>query len=411
MNSLKNVAMVAILALVGYAVYVSLNNSPVKAPPEIAEDWTGQPPEVSLPGMDAGATGFAMEGTSGYPSPGVPPAQPRTDPSPRKSYLESAPAPPFSPAPLPPELASQVGPPLPPGPVYAAASPPIGSNAVVVGGPGSAPLPDFRSGSLPPLPPESPRAMAGGSSAPGAGGARDNKVWPEFAEFLAGARRDLAQGRFRETLAILSSRYGEQGQTSEEARALIELLDQVAGTVIYSREHHLEPACVVQEGETLAQIAERYGVSQELLAKINGIGDPLNVQPGRELKVIRGPFRAVVKLGAHEMDLWLQDLYAGRFRIGVGVDKPDLAGAYQVIEKNREPAYHSPTGRIFDPGDPLNPLGRRHIGLGESVAIHGTSDEASIGQTGGAGGIRLGERDVDDVFDILTLGSNVVIQP
>ncbi len=435
MNSLKNVAMVAILALVAYAVYVSINNNPVKSPPEI-EDWTAEPPQVTLPGGDSSrAPGFAMEGPNGFPSPGVPPIQQRSNElSPPRDFSESAPAPPFNPAPLPPEIAANLDPPMPAAPAdvpsypsYAPSAPPIGSK-VNVGSGNSAPLPDFNRGSAPPMPPDSSFPAAGMNGAPVSGARGDNrfpalangmnapaktddtKVWPEFAEFLAGARRDLDQGRFRETLAILSSRYGESGQTSAESKALTELLDQVAGTVIYSREHHLEPAHVVQTGETLPLIAEKYAVSPELLAKINGIADPTSLQPGQELKVLRGPFRAVVRLDDHKLDLWLQDLYAGRFDIGVGTDKPDLTGAFQVIEKNREPAYHSPAGRIFDPGDPLNPLGRRFIGLGDSIAIHGTNEEASIGQTGGPGGIRLSERDADDVFDILTLGSHVVIQ-
>jgi lipoprotein-anchoring transpeptidase ErfK/SrfK len=236
-----------------------------------------------------------------------------------------------------------------------------------------------------------------------------SEIRPAFAEFVAEARRNLEQGRFRETLAILSARYGEPDQTAAETAALTELLDQVAGTVIYSRQHHLEPAYVVQPGETLPQIAEKFNVSAELLAKINGVADPMQLQPGQELKVVRGPFRAVVRLEDHEMDLWLQDLYAGRFPIGVGMDQPDLEGPFLVLEKNREPAYYTPT-RTFDPNDPLNPLGKRRIGLGGPVAIHGTNDPASIGETGGPGVVRLGEEDVDDVYDILTLGARVVIQ-
>ncbi len=439
MNSLKNVAMVAILALVAYAVYVSINNSPVQTPPEMAGNWSGEPPQVTIPGVEGGGSpGFGMEGPGGFASPGVAPAQPRPgELSPARPLSESAPAPPFDPAPMPPEIAGNLAPPppassasVPAAPSYAPVAAPIASNVSAAGRPNTAQpaasLPDLGSGSMPPMPPESSLALPAGNSAPmpGPGGAaslasaglgsapkpNDTVIWPEFAEFLAGARRDLDQGRFRDTLAILSARYGEPGQTSAEARALTELLDQVAGTVIYSREHHLEPAYVVRAGETLAQIAEQYSVSAELLAKINGIADPASLQPGQSLKVVRGPFRAVVRLDDHQLDLWLQDLYAGHFDIGIGTDKPDLSGAYQVLQKNREPAYHSPAGRIFDPGDPLNPLGRHNIQLGDSVAIHGTNDEASIGQTGGPGCIRLGNRDADDVFDILTLGCHVVIQ-
>ncbi len=427
MNSLKTIVMVGIMAAVAYGVYVSINEGPVETPPEIAEDWSAGPPEVSLPTVgETGTSGFSAEAPTRFPSPGDPPLQARSgELSPRKPFSKRAPAPPFNPAPLPSDVAVAQDVPMPPRgseipayPAYAPPSPAIGSNANLAPDPTGAPLPDSSSGSMAPMPPASsvPTANQAGvyGGAPGQtnGSATPNptEIRPEFADFLAATRRDLGEGRFRDTLAILSTRYGGQGQTEAEAAALIELLDQVAGTVIYSRQHHLEPAYVVQAGETLPQIAEKYGVPHELLAKINRIADPMKLQPGQELKVVRGPFRAVVKLDQHEMDLWLQDLYAGRFAIGVGSDLPEWSETLLVMEKNREPTYYGPTGQVINPGDPLNPLGKRRIGLGDSFAIHGTNDEGSIGQTGGPGCIRLGERDADDVYDILSLGSRVVIQ-
>ena len=426
MNSLKTIVMVGIMAAVAYGVYVSINEGPVQTPPEIAEDWSAGPPEVSLPSVgETGPSGFSAEAPTRFPSPGDPPVQPRYgELSPRKPFSERAPAPPFNPAPLPSEVAVGQEAPMPPTgseipayPAYAPPSPPIGSNANIAPDPTGAPLPDLSSGSMAPMPPVSPVPAANQAGTPGVGLGQmsaatpdPTTIRPEFADFLAAARRDLGEGRFRDTLAILSSRYGGQGQTEAEAAALTELLDQVAGTVIYSRQHHLEPAYVVQVGETLPQIAEKYGVSSELLAKINRIADPTKLEPGQQLKVVRGPFRAVIKLSDHEMDLWLQDLYAGRFAIGVGSDLPELSETLLVIEKNREPTYYGPAGQVINPGDPLNPLGKRRIGLGDSFAIHGTNDEGSIGVTGGPGCIRLGERDADDAYDILSLGSRVVIQ-
>ncbi len=409
MNAFKNVAMIGILAIVAFGMYVSINSSgSVETPPGVDDELPNGVPQVSL-GAGSGAAGFSMEGPSGFPSPGAPPLQADSNAlSPGLPFSDRGPAPPFSPvAPMPPEMASQLNaPPYPSS--YAPSSPPIGSKVNLPGDPGNAPLPNLNGNSAPPLPPEiSSYGMPGMNNPASPAG---TEIRPEFAQFLAESRRNLEQGRLRETLAILSSRYGETDQTKAEADALTELLDQSAGTVIYSTQHHLEPAYVVQAGETLPQIAERYNVPAELLAKINRIADPMRLQPGQELKVVRGPFRAVVHLEKYEMVMWLQDLYAGRFPIGVGTDQADLTGNFEVQEKNREPTYYSPTSRAFDPNDPLNPLGKRRIGLGGPAAIHGTNDEGSLGQTGGPGAVRLGERDADDVFDILSLGSRVVIQ-
>ena len=55
----------------------------------------------------------------------------------------------------------------------------------------------------------------------------------------------------------------------------------MAAKVIYSREHLLENAYLVQAGDTLDSIADRYGVPALLLARINGIRDPQNLSPGK----------------------------------------------------------------------------------------------------------------------------------
>jgi LysM repeat protein len=178
--------------------------------------------------------------------------------------------------------------------------------------------------------------------------------------------------------------------------------------VIYSRQHLLEPAYVVKPGETLPQIAETYDVPWQLLAKINGVADLQNLQPGRELKVVRGPFRAVVHLDRYEMTLMLGGLYAGRFPIGIGQDNYQLEGTYDVRDKTVNPTYYGLT-EIVDADDPNNPLGERWIGLDGRVGIHGTNNPANVGRAEGKGSICLSDRDAEDVYDILSVGSRVVI--
>ncbi len=61
------------------------------------------------------------------------------------------------------------------------------------------------------------------------------------------------------------------------------LLSQLAGTVVYSTEHQLEPARVVKPGETLETIAKEYNVPWQLLAKINGFNRrPASARTGAE---------------------------------------------------------------------------------------------------------------------------------
>ncbi len=208
----------------------------------------------------------------------------------------------------------------------------------------------------------------------------------------------------------LSSLYDNPDLPQAQARQVTELLDQLAGTVIYSRQHFLEQPYIVRPGDTLEQIAEQYNVPGLLLGRINGIGDGQQLEPGRELKVVRGPFGAVVHLEKHELTLTLEGRYAGRFPIGVGCDRPKLEGEYIVREKTANPVYQGPGGVNVPGGDSHNPLGKFWIGLGNGVGLHGTVDPQNIGRDDNRGTICLGERDIDDLFGILSVGSRVVIR-
>ena len=105
----------------------------------------------------------------------------------------------------------------------------------------------------------------------------------------------------------------------------------------------------------------------------------------------------------------LQNRYAGRFPIGVGMDHTQLEGSYVVRDKATNPTYYGPSGSI-PAGDPNNPLGQYWIDLGDQIGIHGTNDPGNLHRTGGQGSVCLGNPDIEDVFDILSVGSRVVIQ-
>jgi LysM repeat protein len=227
---------------------------------------------------------------------------------------------------------------------------------------------------------------------------------------MAGAKRELEAGQLAAALQHLSACYADPRLAPAEHQELSQLLDQVAGTVVYSTQHLLEPPYEVQPGERLEDIGQRYNVPWQLLAKINGIDDPQSLRPGERLKVVRGPFHAVVNLERRELTLMLADgLYAGRFGIGIGREHPPVEGVFSVSDKMVNPVYRG-RDRAISADDPSNPLGERWIGLGSEMAIHGTDRPENVGRTDLPGSISLSPRDVEDVFDILSVGSKVTIR-
>jgi LysM domain len=219
-----------------------------------------------------------------------------------------------------------------------------------------------------------------------------------FAAAIDSAKGMLGEGKLVEALRKLTKWYGNPQLNADESRQLIDLLGQLAGTVVYSRQHLLQPPYKVQPGNRLETIAAQCNVPWQLLAKINGIEDPNRLNPGDELKIVRGPFAAIVDLEKRQLTLIVDDCYAGRFSlVGVG----DLA-------RNIE-------GRSFDVGEKLlnGPVSGREgspihhwIRLGNESWIVGTSDPATIHPAG----LNLNSRDAEDVFDILSVGSRVVVR-
>jgi len=209
-----------------------------------------------------------------------------------------------------------------------------------------------------------------------------------------------------DALLKLSSFYNDPNLSAGEMSQLVDLLDPLAGKVIYSTEHLIEPAYQSQPGDTIKNISDRYQVPWQLLGNINGIENPETLLAGRELKVVRGPFRAEVSLSKKELTLFVGKLYAGRFAISVGNDPAPLPGQYQINDKQPGRTYYAGNGQTIPIDDPSNPYGRVWLDLGSNLCIHGSSPN---GVSPGQGCIALTARDAGDIFGILSKGSSVVI--
>ncbi len=198
-------------------------------------------------------------------------------------------------------------------------------------------------------------------------------------------------------------------QTPERRPEIMGRLEQTARRIYFLPQPHYMDPYVVQEGDRLESIAKRYDVSWQYLARLNRI-EPEQIRPGQKLKVIKGPFTALVDLSDYELTVHCYGYFVYHFPIGIGEDGSTPTGTFRVNEKLSDPTYYGPDGVIAN-DDPQNPLGERWISIGNSYGIHGTIDPDSIGKSDSRGCIRMRNSDVEIVYDLLTVGSEVVIQP
>jgi lipoprotein-anchoring transpeptidase ErfK/SrfK len=208
-----------------------------------------------------------------------------------------------------------------------------------------------------------------------------------------------------EALRTLSQMYWEQPETRAQLK---ERINPTSRRIYFQPQPHYMDPHEVEAGDTLEVIAGQYNVSWEYLARLNRI-DAGKIRPGQKLKVIKGPFAAIVDLSDYELTLHCHGYYVYRFPVGLGKDGATPTGTFHVQDKVVNPPYNGPEGAIAA-DDPANPIGERWISLGDGYGIHGTIEPDSIGRSESRGCVRMHNKDVEIVYDLITVGSEVVIQ-
>lgn len=210
------------------------------------------------------------------------------------------------------------------------------------------------------------------------------------------------------------------------------LISEANNTILFSPRHFTDDpyggTFLVPPGGVMARIAKTYSVTADLLCRINGLSDPRRLRASQTIKVVQGPFHAVISKSAFRMDLYLGGapgdkgaMYMTSYPVGLGKDDSTPTGTW-ICEPGRKltnPKYYSPRGEgVVDAGDPKNPLGKFWIGLAgtdgqaigkTSYGIHGTIEPDSIGKQASMGCIRMRNEDIAIVYEMLVEGKSAVI--
>jgi len=95
------------------------------------------------------------------------------------------------------------------------------------------------------------------------------------------------------------------------------------------------------------------------------------------------------------------------YETAVGAKRsPSPVGAFIIANRISNPTYYAP-GRITPPGK-SNPLGTRWLGLNvKGYGIHGTNVPSSIGKAASHGCIRMRNKDVEELFELVSVGDQV----
>src|ERR1700760_642282 len=114
--------------------------------------------------------------------------------------------------------------------------------------------------------------------------------------------------------------------------------------------------------------------------------------------------RIVVSLADRKLALVEDDVVVKVYPVAVGASvSPSPEGSFNITTRLTNPTYYH-TGKVIGPG-PQNPLGTRWMGLSQKgYGIHGTNAPKSIGKAASHGCIRMGKKDLEELFALVKVG-------
>ncbi|XGV96871.1 MAG: L,D-transpeptidase [Leptolyngbya sp. BL-A-14] len=138
-----------------------------------------------------------------------------------------------------------------------------------------------------------------------------------------------------------------------------------------------------------------------------------------EPKPAEGDTQAVrleIRLSRRQVALFRGDTLVKNYPIAVGRPGWETpVGSYEVKQMIKNPTWVHPLqkGVVIPGGDPENPLGRYWIGFwtdGKNwIGFHGTPTPRSVGRAASHGCIRMYNKDVEELFKQVTIGTVVTV--
>ncbi|HUS46834.1 MAG TPA: L,D-transpeptidase family protein [Phycisphaerae bacterium] len=257
------------------------------------------------------------------------------------------------------------------------------------------------------------------------------------------SRATLANRLHLEARSELSrSFFSGQLTGAEQAQAIKDLSGLFKATVLARQVIEGDPYAlpyVVQPGET---VEGKNGIEQKfklhvparLILRVNGLTRGEDLRPGRTIKLVKGPFHAIVDKSDFTMDMYLhreglEPIFVKRVNVGLGMNSSTPVGSWRVAlgQKMERPPWDPPPGsglkRRILWGEPGYAFGIKGLWIGlegtdaqtgavMDFGIHSTNDPNSIGRANSLGCVRMADDDIDLVFALLyDVHSTVIVRP
>ncbi|MBS0198730.1 MAG: L,D-transpeptidase family protein [Planctomycetes bacterium] len=288
--------------------------------------------------------------------------------------------------------------------------------------PGVKPAPvDVNTPDLKPRPADQPAAATPGGTTPPtltATGSTQNVRSQMEAGDRAMAANKLVEARLAYSRAMANSECSKSDQEVLRSKLTAINEDLVFSSKVTPGDP-LTEQYTVAAGDALEKIRKKRDLTTEwmLIQRVNKMPNAHSLKVGQKLKLVRGPFHAVVHKADFRLDLFAGSpddtenwIYIRSFKVGLGEGNGTPLGTYSIKSKQQNPPWTNPrTGEKFGADDPKNPIGEFWLGwqgLGDAAVhtgfgLHGTVDPASIGQQKSMGCVRMLPDDIALVYEMM----------
>ena len=164
----------------------------------------------------------------------------------------------------------------------------------------------------------------------------------------------------------------------------------------------------IKPGDTLTKIAREFKTTPDLIKKSNNLSADLII-PGRKIKVWTASFSILVDKSQNILILKSDEEIIKTYVVSTGKNNSTPVGNFKITSKLVNPTWFK-AGAVVPAGSPDNILGTRWLGIDvPSYGIHGTTDPKSLGTQATQGCVRMANPEVEELYTIVPIGTEVAI--
>lgn len=237
----------------------------------------------------------------------------------------------------------------------------------------------------------------------------DSPAFASQTKRIQKARVLAQQGKYLEAQRLYDQALAQKKLTKEERVKLETARQNLAIRILYAN----LPAknsfiYTVLKDDTLGKIAKKFNTTIELIQKSNGLKSN-HIQPDMKLKILKGKLSIKVDKSENRMSVFLDKNRLKWYSVSTGKKNSTPVGTFRIVTKIENPTWYY-AGLAIPPGSDKNDLGTRWMGFNlQSYGIHGTTEPEKLGIQASKGCVRMHNRDVEELFDLIPIGTQVAI--